>query len=69
MVCRENAGHFAEFGHEWDIGFNATKSQTLTLGGYKPNPNLILDSRPLQWVNRVKYLGIKLYICKIAQTT
>ena len=46
----------AEFGHKWDkFCFNAKKSQTLTLGGHNPdNCHLLLDSRPLQWVNKVK---------------
>jgi len=48
----------AEFGQKWDICFNAEKSQILTLGGHNPDRNLLLDSRPLQWVNKVKYLGM-----------
>jgi len=45
----------AEFGHKLDICFNAKKSQTLTLGGHN-HCHLLLESRPLQWVNKVKYL-------------
>lgn len=49
----------AEFGHKWDICFNAKKSHILTLGGNNPvNCRLFLDSRPIEWTSKVKYLGI-----------
>jgi len=49
----------AEFGHEWDICFNAKKSQILTLGGSNPvNCRLFLGNKPIEWTSKVKYLGI-----------
>jgi len=49
----------AEFGHKWDICFNAKKSQILTLGGSNPvNCRLLLGNKPIEWTSKVKYLSI-----------
>ena len=47
-----------EYGHTWDITFNPTKSQLLTMGGKNPPVNPTLAHKPLAWYNSVKYLGV-----------
>jgi len=49
-----------QYGCKWDITFNPSKSQLLTLGGSNPPVRLTLADRPLVWCNNVKYLGVHL---------
>ena len=45
----------------WDIKLNANKSKTIAFGkGSTPNHQLILNSAPIQWVEKWKYLGVNL---------
>jgi len=46
-----------QYGYKWDITFNPSKIQLLTLGGSNPPVRLTLADRPLVWCNNVKYLG------------
>ena len=48
-----------QFGRLWDLKFNSLKSQ-LAAFGYKHSSQLLitLNNTPLQWVDKVKYLGV-----------
>jgi hypothetical protein len=46
------------YGKQWDICFNPSKSQGITYSGKSPkNMMCMLNSLPIQWVNKMKYLG------------
>jgi len=48
-----------QFGTQWDIKFNPDKSQLMTFGGNNPTDMTItLNSLPIPWVNKVKYMGL-----------
>ena len=54
-----------QYGLKWDIKFNPCKSQVVTFGGTNPpNMHIEMASTVMQWVNKVKYLG--LYFCSIS---
>lgn len=48
----------ALYGGKWDIKFNPLKSQLITFGGQNPRCQIVLNNNPVQWVDKVKYLGI-----------
>ena len=51
--------HCETYGKQWDICFNPSKSQGITFGGRSPkNMMCMLNSLPIQWVNKMKYLGV-----------
>ena len=50
----------SNYGVEWDILFNPTKSHLLTIGGRDPGATLYLSGKDLKWCSKVKYLGIYL---------
>ena len=46
---------------DWDICLNSKKSKNMSFGKVLPDlPQLILDGKPLDWVDSWPYLGIKL---------
>ena len=46
---------------EWDIKLNAKKSKNLSFGkGPTPSYHLTLNSTPIDWVEKWKYLGVSL---------
>ena len=49
-----------EYGHTWNITFNPTKSQLLTMGRKNPPVSLTLAHKSLAWYNSVKYIGMHL---------
>jgi len=56
------------FGAEWDIKFNPLKSQLATFGGNNPSyVEISINGLSLQWVDRVRYLGID-FLCKSGRT-
>jgi len=59
-----------QFGRLWDLKFNSLKSQLATFGSKHSSQSLItLNNRPtpLQWVDKVKYLGVYI-VCRTAMT-
>ena len=47
--------------HDWDIRLNANKSKNLSFGkGSTPSHQLMLNSAPIEWVEKWKYLGVTL---------
>ena len=51
----------SEYGIKWDIRFNPVKSQLMTFGGNNPvNTVVSLGDKVVQWVSKVKYLGMYL---------
>ena len=66
----EKLGICTEFGHKWNICFNAKKSQILTLGGNSHvNFRLCLDSRRIEWRSKMKYLGIHILAGDVQKLT
>jgi len=49
-----------QYEYKWDITFNPSNSELLTLGGRNPPVRLTLADRLLVWCNNVKYLGVHL---------
>ena len=48
-----------QFGGQWDIKFNAHKSQLMSFAGNNPtNVTITMNNLPISWVNKVKYLGL-----------
>jgi hypothetical protein len=48
----------SKYGILWDIRFNPAKSQAITFGGSQPTGfQLLMNTEPIGWVDRVKYLG------------
>ena len=46
---------------DWDIKLNATKTKNMSFGkGPSPTHRLILNSAPIEWVDKWKYLGVTL---------
>ena len=53
-----------QYGRLWDLKFNSLKSQVATFGSKCPtNPIITLLNAPLQWADKVKYLGV--YIVRV----
>jgi len=48
---------YANYGRQWDIKFNATKSQCITFGGNRASSRIILNNAELTRVAKLKYLG------------
>ncbi len=47
------------YGKQWDICFNPSKCQGISFGGRSPKSMMcMLNSLPIQWVNKMKYLGV-----------
>jgi len=48
-----------QYGRLWDLKFNSLKTQVATFGSKCPtNPIITLLNAPLQWADKVKYLGV-----------
>ena len=45
---------------EWDVSLNSKKSKNMSFGKKHHLPNLQLDGKDLEWVDKWTYLGIKL---------
>jgi len=57
-----------QFGRLWDLKFNSLKSQLATFGSKHSSQSLItLNNTLLQWVDKVKYLGVYI-VCRTAMT-
>jgi len=58
----------SQFGFEWDIKFNPSKSQITTFGGANPHLKAItLNGLIIPWCDKIKYLGVVLQ-CKTGAT-
>ena len=54
------------FGIEYDIKFNAVKSQLLQIGHISVVlPDLMLSNVPIKWCSQIKYLGVYIKAGKI----
>jgi len=57
-----------QYGRLWDLKFNSLKSQVATFGSKCPtNPIITLLNAPLQWADKVKYVGVYI-VCNTALT-
>ena len=45
---------------QWDILLNAKKTKNMFFGKSVKLPNLVLDGKPIEWVNSWSYLGVNL---------
>ena len=56
-----------QYGTEWDIRFNPTKSQLVTFGGPNPPACKIHINDPIYWVNKIKML-VHNFLCNTGFT-